>query len=70
MRGKLKPGLKVRHPHTRQFLEPEGFDFDPTDLFFAGLIRDGDLEIVVDDAGTTEKPKADDGATIMKRTKA
>lgn len=69
MRGKLKPGLKVRHPHTRQFLDPEGFDFDPTDLFFAGLIRDGDLEIVVE-AGETAKPKPDEGATIMKRTKA
>lgn len=40
---KPAPGLKVRHPVTKQFLPPEGIEVPDGDIFWARAAADGDV---------------------------
>jgi len=47
MRVKPAPGMKIRHPITRDlFDETEVFDVDPNDFFWAKLLEHRDIEPV------------------------
>ncbi|WP_175867863.1 DUF2635 domain-containing protein [Burkholderia diffusa] len=43
---KPAPGLKVRHPVTKQFLPDEGFEVPDGDIFWTRAAADGDVVIV------------------------
>lgn len=40
---KPAPGLKVRHPVTKQFLPPEGIEVPDEDIFWTRAVNDGDV---------------------------
>ncbi|WP_321810073.1 DUF2635 domain-containing protein [Burkholderia sp. BCC1985] len=42
---KPAPGLKVRHPVTKQFLPPEGIEVPDGDIFWTRAANDGDVVI-------------------------
>ncbi|AOK33963.1 TPA: DUF2635 domain-containing protein [Burkholderia cenocepacia] len=42
---KPAPGLKVRHPVTKQFLPPEGIEVPDGDIFWTRAASDGDVVI-------------------------
>lgn len=42
---KPAPGLKVRHPDTKQFLPPEGIAVPDGDIFWTRVANDGDVEL-------------------------
>ncbi|AXK61538.1 DUF2635 domain-containing protein [Burkholderia sp. IDO3] len=42
---KPAPGLKVRHPVTKQFLPDEGIEVPDGDIFWTRVAGDGDVEI-------------------------
>ncbi|MCA8260813.1 DUF2635 domain-containing protein [Burkholderia multivorans] len=42
---KPAPGLKVRHPVTKQFLPPEGIEVPDGDIFWTRAAADGDVVI-------------------------
>ncbi|MFM0435903.1 DUF2635 domain-containing protein [Paraburkholderia strydomiana] len=50
---KPAPGLKVRHPVTKQFLPPEGIEVPDGDIFWTRAVNDGD--VVVDAPATASK---------------
>ncbi|MCA7985161.1 DUF2635 domain-containing protein [Burkholderia vietnamiensis] len=43
---KPAPGLKVRHPVTKQFLPDEGIEVPDGDIFWTRAAADGDVVIV------------------------
>ncbi|MDR5813319.1 DUF2635 domain-containing protein [Caballeronia sp. LZ033] len=47
---KPAPGLKVRHPDTKQFLPPEGITVPDGDIFWTRAVNDGDVVVVDADA--------------------
>ena len=67
------PGRLVRDPVTRRPVDTDGLSIDPTDLYWARLLADGDVvkapdlartvTPVVDDKGTPVDPPAGDLAT-------
>jgi hypothetical protein len=40
---KPAPGLKVRHPVTKQLLPPEGIEVPEDDIFWNRAVNDGDV---------------------------
>ncbi|WP_269501104.1 DUF2635 domain-containing protein [Burkholderia sp. IMCC1007] len=48
---KPAPGLKVRHPVTKQFLPPEGIEVPDGDIFWTRVANDGD--VVIEQVGGT-----------------
>lgn len=50
------PDRLVRDPETRRQVGAEGLDIDPTNLYWARLLRDGD--VVEAPPATTKAPKA------------
>jgi hypothetical protein len=40
---KPAPGLKVRHPVTKQLLPPEGIEVPEDDIFWTRVLNDGDV---------------------------
>ncbi|MDE1901518.1 MAG: DUF2635 domain-containing protein [Alphaproteobacteria bacterium] len=42
---KPKPGFKIRDPHRRDHLPPEGRTVPDGDLYWARLLRDGDVTL-------------------------
>lgn len=46
MRVRPMPGMKVRHPTTKEFLPDDGIDVDATDFYWSRRIRQGDVEVV------------------------
>lgn len=61
MKIKPAPGLKVRDPVTKQFVEP-GHEVDATDFYWHGRLRDGDVLPTEDEAPaeTAEAPAVGD----------
>lgn len=58
---KPAPGLKVRHPVTKQFLPAEGIEVPDGDIFWTRAVNDGD--VVVDaPAPASATKKAGGGA--------
>jgi hypothetical protein len=55
---KPAPGLKVRHPVTKQFLPPEGIEVPDGDIFWTRAVNDGD--VVVDAPATASKKAGGD----------
>lgn len=55
MKIKPAPGLKVRDPVTKQFIEP-GHEVDATDFYWHGRLRDGDV-LPIEDQAPAEKAK-------------
>ncbi|BCQ23156.1 hypothetical protein NK8_12810 [Caballeronia sp. NK8] len=51
---KPAPGLKVRHPDTKQFLPPEGLTVPDGDIFWTRVANDGDVEIVEEGEATDQ----------------
>ena len=43
---KPAPGLKVRHPETRQHIPDEGIEVPETDTYWARRLMDGDVVLV------------------------
>lgn len=54
---KPAPGLKVRHPVTKQFLPPEGIEVPDGDIFWTRVANDGDV-VVESPAPATAMKKA------------
>lgn len=46
---KPAPGLRIRDPHTKQFLPDDGVEVPNDDLFWHRLINDGDVILVPPD---------------------
>ncbi len=49
MRVKPRPGLKVRHPLTKQHVPEDGLEIAELDTYWSRRILDGDLVVVDDD---------------------
>ncbi|MBR8030793.1 DUF2635 domain-containing protein [Burkholderia sp. BCCIQ04A] len=54
---KPAPGLKVRHPVTKQFLPPEGIEVPDGDIFWTRVAEDGD--VVLDASSQAQKRGGD-----------
>ncbi|MBB5462876.1 DUF2635 domain-containing protein [Paraburkholderia sp. Cpub6] len=57
---KPAPGLKVRHPVTKQFLPPEGIEVPEGDIFWTRAANDGDVVIESAAAATATKKAGGD----------
>jgi hypothetical protein len=55
---KPAPGLKVRHPVTKQFLPPEGLEVPDDDIFWTRAKNDGDV-VIEPSAPATKKAGSD-----------
>lgn len=53
MKIKPAPGLKVRHPVTKQHIPAEGIEVSDTDTYWFRRIRSGDV-VLVTEAVVTE----------------
>ncbi|VVE06652.1 DUF2635 domain-containing protein [Pandoraea sputorum] len=58
---KPAPGLKVRHPVTKQLLEEAGITVPDDDIFWTRAINDGDVVRVDESAAVGGKKTGGDG---------
>ncbi len=57
---KPAPGLKVRHPVTKQFLPPEGIEVPDGDIFWTRAANDSDVVIEAPTPTTATKKAGGD----------
>lgn len=60
---KPAPGLKVRHPVTKQFLTDEGLEVPDGDLFWTKVLNDGDVVLVEESEKTQDDAQTSDAQT-------
>jgi hypothetical protein len=57
MRVKPAPGVKVRHPISRQHIPDSGIDVSDADSFWIRRLIDGDVVLVVEPVSPNVKSK-------------